>query len=139
MNIGNCPECGKLYVKTAAGTCPDCYQLEEEQQAVVAEYVRDHPKSSVDEIHEATGVKEKTIFRMIKSGRFVDSMIAYPCEMCGQAISEGRFCQKCNQNLIQQVKEAEAKRKEKEKVLSNTIRGKQDAKPQGKGMYTKNM
>lgn len=139
MNIGNCPECGKLYVKTAAGMCPDCYRLEEEKQAVVAEYVRDHPKSSVEEIHEATGVKEKTIFRMIKSGRFVDSLISYPCEMCGQPISEGRFCLKCNQNLIQQVKEAEAKRVEKEKTLAKTIENKQDKQVQGKGMYTKNM
>lgn len=131
-NIGNCPECGKLYVKTAAGMCPACYELEEENELKVAEYVRDHPKSSVESIHEATGIKEKTIFRMIKNGRFMDvGVVSYPCETCGAPIAEGRICYGCNQNFIKQVKEAEAKRlsKEKEAVV----------KKRSAGMYTKDM
>lgn len=133
--IGNCPECGKLYVKTAAGMCRDCYELEEENEMKVAEFVRDHPKSSVEAIHKATGVKEKTIFRMIKNGRFVDiGAVSYPCESCGAAIYEGRICYRCNQKFIKQVKESEAKRLEQQKAEKPEV-----AKKRGSGMYTKDM
>ncbi|WP_199884008.1 hypothetical protein [Anaerosinus massiliensis] len=131
MNLGNCPECGKLYVKTAVGMCLDCYKLEEENEKIVAEYVRDHPRSSVEAIHKATGVKEKTIFRMIKNGRFMDiSEISYPCESCGSPIYEGRLCDKCNANFLNQVKESESARFTKAKEEEERRRG---------GMYTKNM
>lgn len=134
MNVGNCPECGKLYAKNAMGMCHDCYRLEEENEAKVAEFVRDNPKSSIDKIHEATGIKEKTIFRMIKSGRFIDAgSIAYPCESCGAPIYEGRICAACNQNLVRQLKDMEAKRIEKQK--NEVVR----EKKRGTGMHTKNM
>lgn len=132
MNLGNCPECGKLYVKTAVGMCLDCYKLEEENEKIVAEYVRDHPRSSVEAIHKATGVKEKTIFRMIKNGRFMDiSEISYPCESCGSPIYEGRLCDKCNANFLNQVKESESARSTKAKE--------EEERRRRSGMYTKNM
>lgn len=138
MQIGNCPECGKLYQKNATGMCPNCYKKEEEYEQIVAEYVRDHQKCSVSEIHEATGVKEKTIIRMIKNGRFFNenTMISYPCQQCGAPIYEGRICQKCNESFLKQVKDAEEKRKNLNSSLNQT--GGTD-KVKSKGMYTKNM
>lgn len=135
MNIGNCPECGKLYVKTAFDMCADCYREEEKNEVKVAEYVRDHPRSSIEKIHEATGVKEKTIFRMIKSGRFVDvGQIAYPCQSCNSPIFQGRICDSCNSKLIKQVKESEEKRAEMKTVGEAKKTGGKHG-----GMYTKNM
>lgn len=132
MNIGNCPECGRLYMKTALGMCNDCYRLEEENEKIVAEYVRDHPRCSVEVIHEATGIKEKTIFRMIKNGRFMDAgEISYACESCGKPIYEGRLCDKCNTNFVNQLKESDAARAAKAKE--------DEERRRGRGMYTKNM
>lgn len=132
MNVGNCPECGRLYMKTALGMCHDCYRLEEENEKIVAEYVRDNPKCSVEAIHKATGIKEKTIFRMIKNGRFMNvGDVSYPCESCGKLIHEGRLCDKCNTNFINQVKESDAARATKTKE--------DEERRRRSGMYTKNM
>lgn len=132
MNVGNCPECGRLYMKTTLGMCNDCYRLEEDNEKIVAEYVRDNPKSSVEAIHKATGIKEKTIFRMIKNGRFMDAgEISYPCESCGKPIYEGRLCDKCNTNFVNQVKESDATRAAKTKE--------DEERRRRSGMYTKNM
>lgn len=134
MNVGNCPECGKLYAKSTLNMCMDCYRIEEENQAKVAEYVRDNPKSTVEVIHEATGISEKTIFRMVKSGRFVDiGSISYPCQQCGAQIHEGRICGNCNAKFLKQLRESEAKRKAGEKDKEQVER------KRGTGMYTKDM
>ena len=131
-NVGNCPECGKLCIKTAAGMCPNCYRLEQDNEEVVASYVRDNPKSSVEEIHEATGVKEKTIFRMIKNGRFMDDFqVTYPCEKCGTEIVRGRLCDECNHRILKDIQDSQAKRE------AMQVKEKKDVA--GKGMYTKNM
>ncbi len=131
-NVGNCPECGKLYIKTAAGMCPDCYRLEQENEDIVVSYVRDNPKSSVEGIHEATGVKEKTIFKMIKNGRFMDEFqVSYPCEQCGADIVQGRLCYDCNRRILKDIQDSQAKRE--------AVQVKEKKDVAGKGMYTKNM
>ncbi|MGL6016958.1 MAG: flagellar protein [Selenomonadaceae bacterium] len=130
--IGNCPECGKLYVDNGVGMCRDCYVKEEENETIVASFVRDHPKTSVEEIHEATGIKEKTIFRMIRNGRFVSDMeISYPCDSCGAPIIKGRLCDKCSTNIMKQVYENEKKREAVKKPF--------DKKDSSRGMYTNKM
>ncbi len=124
----NCSECGKIYVDNGSGMgmCHACYLKEEEYEQVVASFVRDHPGTSVQEIHAETGVKEKIIYRMIRSGRFVSNTeIFYPCESCGAPISRGRLCDKCSTNILKQVAENE---KNKPSV--------QDHKGDSRGMYT---
>lgn len=121
MKLKNCPECGKLYLENATGMCMDCYKIEEMNESKIASYVRDHPNSTISKIHEATGVKESTILRMIHDGRFIDiSAIFYPCQSCGEPIAEGRLCQKCKHTLQAQIETAEKKHPE----------------PKGPGMYT---
>jgi flagellar operon protein (TIGR03826 family) len=113
MNLKNCPECGKVYVENPAGLCPECYQQEEEASVKVAEYLRDHPKSHIDDIHQATGVKHKVILKMIRKGRiFGDVSIAYPCETCGKAITEGRICNECSNNILSQLKKSDLPKEE---------------------------
>ncbi|NLP42529.1 MAG: flagellar protein, partial [Veillonellaceae bacterium] len=69
MGLKNCPECGRLFVENPSGMCPACYEKVEEDELKVVEYLRDTRKASLKEIHEATGVKEGIIMRMIKRGR----------------------------------------------------------------------
>jgi uncharacterized Zn finger protein (UPF0148 family) len=108
MSIKNCPECGKLFMENPSGLCPACYAEEEVYEHKIGEYLREYGKASIEQIHEATGVKEKIILRMLKSGRLlVDGvrMISYPCDMCGAPIFEGRLCSKCGSNFAKQVNE----------------------------------
>ena len=105
MGLANCPECGKLYVENPAKLCPDCYRQEEENEEKVAQYLRDNRGASISEIHEATGVAEKIILKMIKKGRITgDIRVEYPCESCGRPILEGRVCAECGRRVLEQVK-----------------------------------
>ncbi|MBE6099267.1 MAG: flagellar protein [Anaerovibrio sp.] len=114
--LKNCPECGKLYLEVGQGMCPACYDIELEQEQVVHTYIRDHDKCSIKQIVEDTGVKEKVVLRMIKSGRVVSDNVAYPCENCGADIYLGRLCDKCNQELAKQVEKLAAEKKKIQNV-----------------------
>ena len=105
MGLANCKECGKLFVQNPAGVCPDCYRLIEEQETKVAAYLRDNRRASIGEVHEATGVPEKVILKMIKKGRITgDIQVEYPCESCGKPILEGRVCAECGRRVLEQIK-----------------------------------
>ncbi len=102
--LSNCPECGKLYVENLMKLCPECQKIELEAEDKVAQFLRDTKKSSIREIAEATGVKEKIILRMINRGRIIgDCQISYACETCGATITEGRVCAKCSKNIVDQL------------------------------------
>lgn len=104
MSLKNCPECGKLFLDNSVGVCPDCYAKREQDELKVADYLREVRKASLEEIHQATGVKHNTIMRMLNAGRiFSDFEVTYPCENCGAAINQGRLCTKCSQNFLEQV------------------------------------
>lgn len=105
MGLANCPECGKLYVENPSKLCPECYRIEEENEDKVAQYLRANRRASISEIHEATGVDEKIILKMIKKGRIVgDITLEYPCESCGKPITEGRVCAECGHRVLSQLK-----------------------------------
>lgn len=124
MKLKNCPECGKLYLESIAGMCPDCALLEQIHEKKIADYAREHPNSSIAAIHTATGVKESTILRMIREGRFLSLVsISYPCESCGAPIAKGRVCEKCRKKLLLQL----------EKINEQD---KQEKKTKGVGLYT---
>ena len=74
----------------------------------------------MEEIHRETGVKVRTILRMMKKGRFLNyGDIAYKCESCDNLITEGRVCDECGRNILKQVDEVnEKRRKEEEKKRS---------------------
>ena len=105
MGVAYCPECGKLYAENPFRMCAACYRQEEEDQIKVGDFLREKSKASLEEIHQATGVKHKVILRMIRSGRITgDYLVEYPCENCSTLISEGRLCSKCNKGLQDQLK-----------------------------------
>jgi transposase-like protein len=104
MNLKNCIECGRLYVENPSGLCPECYDKEEKEEIIITEYMRKVGKASMQQIHEETGVNERTIMRMMKKGRFIGKFdISYPCEICGAPITEGRLCLDCSKNILDQA------------------------------------
>ncbi len=111
MELKNCPGCGKLFVDNPSGLCPDCYRRQEAEEQKVVEYLRRQKKASVAEIHNATGVEEKIIFRMVKRGRLYNDMqITYPCEKCGAPITTGHLCSTCSRAITDQLKPEEWKK-----------------------------
>ena len=73
--------------------------------------MRDHPKSQIPEIVEATGVQEPVIRRMIREGRFLASNIDlyYPCDKCGSPIQKGQYCEKCQKEMRDELTAAVGK------------------------------
>lgn len=105
MGLKNCSECGKIYLENPSKLCPDCFAQEELNEHAIGEYLRENGRSSIEAIHKGTGVKERTIVRMLKAGRlFTSGMIGFPCEMCAKTIYEGRFCSACSSGLLKQAK-----------------------------------
>lgn len=119
MGLANCPECGKLYVENAMRICPECYRREEDDAEKVVEYLRDTNKATLEEIHQATGVKHKIILRLLHSGRIMGTAISYPCETCGTLIDQGRLCDACSKNILDQVK-VDEKHEEHEKIVTKS-------------------
>jgi len=110
MNLINCIDCGAVCVESPSRLCAKCVRDEEEAEDRVAEYLRNTKKASLEEIHQATGVKHRIILRMLKRGRIVsDTIITYPCETCGAPISGGRLCESCSKNIVDQIKTEEKK------------------------------
>lgn len=115
MNLKNCTECGRLYIENPSGLCPECFQKEEKEELIIVEYMREVGKASMRQIHEETGVSERTIMRMMKKGRFIGKFdISYPCETCGELITEGRLCNACGRNILNQAQQEADKDAKKE-------------------------
>lgn len=111
MKIKNCAECGRVFVHPSRDICPLCYESEEEDFVKVKEYLWDKASSSVDVVHEKTGVSKERIIKFIRQGRIlaaglmVELLLA--CERCGEPITEGQYCQKCRDELIKGLTEEE--------------------------------
>lgn len=111
MGLRNCMECGKLCMETPSKLCQDCFAQEEIHEHAIGEYLRETGRATVEQIHHATGVKEKIIIRMLKSGRLITKgSIGYPCEMCREPIYEGRLCSKCGSGLMKQIEQSNEER-----------------------------
>ena len=101
MDIRNCRRCGKVFNFVGSMVCNDCVQQEQEDFEKIRNYLFDHPNSITIDVSKATGVDPKVISRMLKEGRLLADNIRVSdsddlkCEKCGQAISKGRFCEKC--------------------------------------------
>ncbi len=132
MELKNCKKCGKLFSpKTNEKVCPVCREEEEEKFKKVKEYLWDHPKASVEEVHEATGVEEELIIKFVKEDRLIaegiDVDMLLECERCGTQIKSGRFCQSCKQELVSGLSGDDDKKQDK----------KQEKKKKDQKMYTK--
>lgn len=100
--LKNCPGCGRLYIDSGSGICPDCYQKELEAEETVAAYVREHQGATVAEVCEATGISERVVRRMIRQGRFANipgANFQYPCIKCGAMIDHGDYCSTCQRQV----------------------------------------
>ena len=124
LNLKNCPRCGKLFAKKGPHKlCPVCRKEEESQFEKVKEYLWDNPNASIEEVHDETGVEKDLIMKFVREGRLIaegiDVDILLECERCGASIKEGRFCQDCQQELMDGLDPDKKKKKKKKQKKEN--------------------
>jgi len=115
-NLKNCKRCGKLFLKVTRQICPDCLQQEEEEFSKVKDYLDENPSSSVAKVSSETGVSQNQIKKFIREGRLLSSKysgVSTECQRCGKEISEGKYCDSC-QNDLQKGFEAASQKEKKE-------------------------
>ena len=129
--VKNCPVCGKIYQEIGQKMCRDCYNKMLDKEREVINYVRDHPKSKIPEIIEATGAHEKLIRKLISEGRFeqVGVKMTYPCEKCGAPIITGKLCSNCQESLHKDLLASKEKIDAAKKAIA--------AQSMGVGMHSK--
>ncbi len=102
MDVRNCKLCGGLFNFTGNPLCPLCNKKMEEKFAVVKQYIRENPKSSIAMVSEETEVPLQQLKRWIREERLSfskDSGVVIRCEKCGAAILTGRFCKECKKTM----------------------------------------
>jgi RNA polymerase subunit RPABC4/transcription elongation factor Spt4 len=102
-DIRNCRRCGRIMIYVGIPICEKCLKKEEEYYDIVRRYLDEHPRSSVREIGDATGVPVEVIMKFVRQGSLValeaaGGMLA--CEICGKSIEIGRVCPECAEALL---------------------------------------
>lgn len=109
MDLRNCRRCGKLFNFKGHNVCVGCLVKDEEDYLVVREYISSHPKPSVVEISQETGVDHSTINRFLREGRLSAEGLTInggllKCDLCGTPINQGRYCRKCSKRLQNEIR-----------------------------------
>ncbi len=129
VDLKNCSQCGRLFGNDGKNDlCKKCRSEEDNEFKKVKEYLWENPNSTVNEVHEDTGVKKELILKFINEGRLEAEGLNIgdesACERCGKSISRGKYCYKCQQTILDGIKDNMKQKKEK--------------KDKGKGMFIKN-
>ncbi|WP_322906501.1 TIGR03826 family flagellar region protein [Paenibacillus campi] len=109
MNLGNCPQCGKLYVLNLRGMCSDCIKDIERQYEVCSNYLRENRGTTITELSAVTEVSIKQISIFIREGRISIANapnMGYPCEVCGTIIRDSNMCDSCRSRLTKDIRNA---------------------------------
>lgn len=116
VNLKNCPKCGRVFAMQGRDLCQKCLELEDDDYAIVRRYVRDHPRSTVIEVSEETGVSEDIILQYLRDGRLISNSFAevITCQQCGKSIRSGKYCDACLGNLNAQLKGAAPPKEQEE-------------------------
>ncbi len=113
MEVRSCRNCGKLFnYLQGAPICPMCRKKLEEKFEEVREFVRDNDSATMTEISEAMDVSVKQIRQWVREERLTfteNSPVGIECEGCGTMIRTGRYCDKCKNNLANDLKQMYAK------------------------------
>ena len=104
MNVKNCRSCGRLFNYIAGPPlCPNCKEQTEKKFQEAKEYIRENAHSTVSMVAEAIDVPESLVKQWVREERlvFADATLAgIGCEVCGAPILTGRFCEKCKNQMM---------------------------------------
>lgn len=110
MNVMNCKKCGRLFNYVAGmAICPVCREEGEKVFQQVKEYIRENKNASINEVAEACEVEVRQIRQWVREERLEfspDSPVGIDCEMCGEMIRSGRFCEQCKAGMAKEFGDA---------------------------------
>lgn len=102
MAVSNCQRCGKIFNYVAGQRiCENCRKELEVMFQQVKDYIKENPNQGIKEVAEGCEVPENQIKQWVREERLEFSKGAgvLACEKCGEAISTGRFCEKCKAEM----------------------------------------
>jgi len=110
--LRSCKQCGRPFRMVREPFCVDCLKAQDDEFARVTHYLREKPKSSAQEVSDATGVPVAQILHFLRSGR-LDTVdfpmdVTLNCEICGKPIKSGTRCGPCAEKLANEFKKARA-------------------------------
>lgn len=108
MEVRSCKNCGRLfnYVQ-GQPICTACKQKLEDKFIKVRDYIREHESASMKEISEENDISVKQLKQWVREERLTfssKSPVGIECENCGAMIRTGRFCDKCKNNMANNLK-----------------------------------
>src|SRR5690625_4006368 len=108
IELGNCAQCGEVFAKSLRDICPRCYREEEEAFEIVYRFLmkRKNREATMNEIVEATKVKEELTIKFIKQKRLRTSQfskLSYHYEMCENEIIEGIIYENCSKGIQKEI------------------------------------
>ncbi len=107
MELRTCRNCKRLYNHfVGQNMCPDCIAKLDEVFRNVKAYVYDNPNASIHQVAEEFDISVKVIHGWVREERLEFSSgsgVGLPCEVCGDIIQSGRFCNKCKKNIVQNL------------------------------------
>jgi hypothetical protein len=78
--------------------CASCAEKKEGDYLKVREFVKDHPKVSIEVVAEATGVPETKVRQFLREGLIEAADLEgspLTCQRCGKPIMRGAYCAIC--------------------------------------------
>jgi len=107
-----CEKCGGVFIFVGVGEyhCEKCGNVRYDDYGKVRMYIEKHPGANAAEVEVATGVKQRSIRRMLKENRIEvaeNSKVMLRCENCGKAIRSGRFCAECEVKYHRKIEEGQ--------------------------------
>ena len=100
----NCKRCNKVFTFLAGlPICPGCMQEDERIFDEVSMYLRENPGAPLSTVSKELDISYDKLMKYVKEGRLqirADSGGYYKfCEKCGELITSGKFCKKCEQHI----------------------------------------
>ncbi len=99
MGLENCPQCGKVFNRSARTLCPPCFEREQDLFDRVSEYVYAHADAEAREVLEHTGIAQADLESLLKRGRLLGferlAASVLRCQRCDEAVTRGPFCPRC--------------------------------------------
>ena len=105
MNVRQCSNCRKLYQYNGSLLCVNCVEELDKLFNDVRNYIEENPNADLDELREKTGTDGAIIVRWLREGRLMMATASglIKCDICGQSLRSGRFCEKCATNVKEQL------------------------------------
>lgn len=124
MELTSCRRCNKLFITLRSRFCPECEKEIELSFIRVKNYLEDNPAVPLEKLSTETEVAKKLIYKFIEEGRLIltaSSPITLSCKKCGEPIKKGRFCETCNQLLLDTISKPLSKTNEPTKKTSSRM------------------